>query len=184
MTAELRRGIYLAVVGLVSGFVLIGVVASGTRLLSLGGAPSPAPGAEAPVSERRIAALPEGAPKVETKADAKPEPARGPSFDVIRIEPEGDSVIAGQALPGAAVEILRNGEVFARTTADPAGNFALTPPPLPAGTSEITLRSVAPDGTRLAGVESAVVALAPDRRGKPLVAMTAPGRPTEVLSRP
>jgi nucleoid-associated protein YgaU len=188
MTAELRRGIYLAVVGLVSGFVLIGVVASGTRLLSLGGAPSPAPGVEDPASERRIAALPEAAPKsgtqAETKAEAKPEPARSPSFDVIRIEPEGDSVIAGQALPGAQVEILRNGEVFARTTADPAGNFALTPPPLPAGNSEITLRSVAPDGTKLAGVESAVVALAPDRRGKPLVAMTAPGRPTEVLSRP
>ncbi|WP_410822726.1 LysM peptidoglycan-binding domain-containing protein [Methylobacterium oryzisoli] len=182
MTAELRRGIYLAVVGSVSGFVLIGVVASGTRLLSIGG-PSPAPTAGAPASEERLAALPAPAPKAESKTD-KAEAPRGPSFDVIRIEPEGDSVIAGQALPGAEVEILRNGEVFARTTADPAGNFALTPPPLPAGSSEITLRSVAPDGTRLAGAESAVVALAPDRRGKPLVAMTAPGRPTEVLSRP
>src|SRR5262245_60831499 len=33
-----------------------------------------------------------------------------PAFDVARIEPSGDAVIAGRAAPGATVELLRNGE--------------------------------------------------------------------------
>ena len=33
-----------------------------------------------------------------------------PAFDVARIEPTGEAVIAGRAMPGATVELLRNGE--------------------------------------------------------------------------
>ena len=33
-----------------------------------------------------------------------------PTFDVARIEPTGEAVIAGRAAPGATVELLRNGE--------------------------------------------------------------------------
>src|SRR5882672_10481742 len=32
-----------------------------------------------------------------------------PAFDIARIEPTGDAVIAGRATPGATVELLRNG---------------------------------------------------------------------------
>ncbi|GJD60418.1 LysM peptidoglycan-binding domain-containing protein [Methylobacterium frigidaeris] len=186
MTTELRRGIVLAAVGLVAGFVLIGVAASGTRLFSLASpetdptttspsatlsAPAPAP-AVAP-----LAALP-----------AKPEiPAAAgvaPSFDVIRVEPDGASVVAGRSRPGAEVEMLRDGQPFARTTADAAGNFALVPPVLPPGSHEITLRSTAPDGATASSQASAVVVVAQDRRTKPLVAVTTPGQPTAVLSLP
>ncbi|ACL56626.1 LysM peptidoglycan-binding domain-containing protein [Methylobacterium nodulans] len=184
MTAELRRGILLAGVGLVSGIVLIGVVTSGTRLLSRG--PPPAPSQT--VAPKPTA--PEPAPAVPQVAALPPNPAmpaegtRAPSFDVIRVEPGGDSVVAGRAAPGTEVELLRNGEVFARTKTDASGQFVLLPPPLPPGSQEISLRSVAPDGTRMAGPESAVVAVSAERTGRPLVAVTAPGRPTAVLSQP
>ncbi|MGX7704168.1 LysM peptidoglycan-binding domain-containing protein [Methylobacterium sp. Gmos1] len=178
-TSELRRGIVLAAVGLVAGFVLIGVAASGTRLFSLDApetAPHPAPTAPAP-PVTPLAALP-------AKPEAPAAARDAPSFDVIRVEPDGASVLAGRGRPGAEVEVLRDGQPFARTKADEAGNFALVPPALPPGSHEITLRSTAPDGATAAGKASAVVVVAPDRRTKPLVAVTAPGQPTAVLSLP
>lgn len=176
-TTELRRGLVLGAVGLVAGFVLIGVAASGTRLFSLLSPDAPPP-ASTPAP---VAALP--APAVPASpAPAAPEGT--PAFDVLRVEPDGSNVVAGRTRPGAEVALMRDGRPFASATADAAGNFALVPPALPPGTSEITLQSTAPDGTRLTGRDSAVVVVAPDRRAKPLVAVTAPDRPTAVLSLP
>ncbi|KMO17157.1 LysM peptidoglycan-binding domain-containing protein [Methylobacterium platani] len=185
-TTELRRGLALAAVGLVAGFVLIGVAASGTRLFSLV-SPEPAvPGTPSQAPPAPQATAPAGAPAPLAALTGKPVEAAGaaPSFDVIRVEPDGASVVAGRSHPGAEVEVLRDGEPFARTRADAAGNFALVPPALPPGTSEITLRSTAPDGSTALGRASAVVMVAQDRRSKPLVAVTAPGQPTAVLSLP
>src|SRR5829696_635719 len=44
-----------------------------------------------------------------------------PSFDVVRVEPTGESVIAGRAPPGATVELLRNGKRHARVASDASG---------------------------------------------------------------
>ena len=69
-----------------------------------------------------------------------------PAFDIARIEPSGDAVIAGRATPGATVELLRNGEVHDRVVADQSGQFAMVPPRLPAGTYDLTLRASQKDG--------------------------------------
>ena len=66
-----------------------------------------------------------------------------PAFDVARIEPTGEAVIAGRATPGATVELLRNGEVHDRAVADQSGQFVMVPPKLPPGTYDLTLRSKA-----------------------------------------
>jgi hypothetical protein len=54
-----------------------------------------------------------------------------PVFDIARIEPTGDAVIAGSAAPGAVVELLRNGERHDQAVADQSGNFVMVPPRLP-----------------------------------------------------
>ena len=64
-----------------------------------------------------------------------------PAFDVARIEPSGEAVIAGRTTPGATVELLRNGEVHDRAVADQSGQFVMVSPKLPAGTYDLTLRS-------------------------------------------
>lgn len=184
MTTELRRGAVLAAVGLVAGFVLIGVAASGTRLFSLAApdAPPSAPTPSEAPAPTPLAALPTRPDT--SQAVPKTAASEAPAFDVIRVEPDGASVVAGRGRPGAEIEILRDGAPFARAKADEAGNFALVPPVLPPGSHEITLRSTAPDGDPVSGQASAVVVVAQDRRTKPLVVVTAPGRPTAVLSLP
>ena len=63
-----------------------------------------------------------------------------PTFDVARVEPSGDAVIAGRAAPGATVELLRNGEPHDRAVADQSGQFVMVVPRLPSGTYDLTLR--------------------------------------------
>src|ERR1700722_13971598 len=41
-----------------------------------------------------------------------PDAGGVPTFDVARIEPTGEAVIAGRAAPGAAVELLVDGKVY------------------------------------------------------------------------
>jgi hypothetical protein len=107
-----------------------------------------------------------------------------PAFDVTRIEPSGEAVIAGRAAPGATVELLRNGEVHDRVVADKSGQFVMEPPRLPAGDYELTLRSRLPDGRNAASKQSVVVALQPNLKERPVVALMTPDKPSVVLSKP
>src|SRR5215218_6490763 len=107
-----------------------------------------------------------------------------PTFDVARIEPTGEAVIAGRAAPGATVELLRNGEVHDRAVADKSGQFVLVPPKLPSGTYDLTLRSKAPDGTVATSKQRVTAALEPRSTERPVVALVTPNKPTIVLSQP
>ncbi len=107
-----------------------------------------------------------------------------PAFDVARVEPSGDAVIAGRAAPGASVELLRNGEVHGRVVADASGQFAMVPAPLPPGDSELTLRSRRPDGRLAMSRQSLVVAVDKNRKEQPVVALMTPDKPSVVLSKP
>jgi nucleoid-associated protein YgaU len=114
-----------------------------------------------------------------------PESGDGnPAFDVARIEPTGEAVIAGRATPGVAVELLRNGELHDRVIADQSGQFAMVPPLLPPGTYDLTLRAKQPDGRVTTSKQSVTVALEPNLREQPVVALMTPNKPTVVLSQP
>jgi len=62
-------------------------------------------------------------------AEASPEPEPetplppGPGFDVVRVAPDGEALIAGTAAPGARVSVLVDGAEVGEATADGAGNF-------------------------------------------------------------
>jgi nucleoid-associated protein YgaU len=114
-----------------------------------------------------------------------PENSDGvPTFDVARIEPTGEAVIAGRATPGATVELLRNGEVHDRAVADQSGQFVIVPPPLPSGTYDLTLRSRQPDGKQTTSKQNVAVALEPKATDRPVVALITPNKPTIMLSQP
>ncbi|WKA30084.1 LysM peptidoglycan-binding domain-containing protein [Bradyrhizobium roseum] len=107
-----------------------------------------------------------------------------PTFDVARIEPTGETVVAGRATPGATVELLRDGEVHDRAVADQSGQFVIVPPKLPPGTYDLTLRSKAPDGKVNTSRQRVTAALEPRSTEKPVVALVTPNKPTVVLSQP
>lgn len=90
--------------------------------------------------------------------DTKPSYATQPSFDVVRIKPTGDAVIAGRAAPGAEVTILDGGRELGKVVADDRGEWVFLPPGLlPPGTRELSLGARNPDGA--SAVSSAVVVL-------------------------
>jgi nucleoid-associated protein YgaU len=107
-----------------------------------------------------------------------------PTFDVARIEPTGEAVIAGRAAPGATVELLRNGELHDRAVADQSGQFVMVAPRLPSGTYDLTLRARQPDGKQVTSKQSVAVALEPKATERPVVALITPDKPTIVLSQP
>src|SRR5882762_3658815 len=107
-----------------------------------------------------------------------------PAFDIARIEPTGEAVIAGRAPPGATVELLRNGELHDRAVADQSGQFAMVPPRLPPGTYDLTLRSRQPDGKQATSKQSVAVALEPKPTDRPVVALMTPDTPTVMPSQP
>ncbi|MBV9982606.1 MAG: LysM peptidoglycan-binding domain-containing protein [Bradyrhizobium sp.] len=115
-----------------------------------------------------------------------PPPSRDgvPEFDIVRIEPSGEAVVAGRAAPGSTVELLRNGEPHDRAVAGQSGEFAMIPRPLPHGTYDLTLRAKQPDGKEVTSRQSVAVALEEAADEKPMVALMTPDRPTVVLSQP
>lgn len=107
-----------------------------------------------------------------------------PAFDIARIEPTGEAVVAGRATPGATVELLRNGEPHSRAVADQSGQFVMVPPRLPSGTYDLTLRSKQPNGKQATSSQTVAVALEPSPTDRPVAVLMTPGRPTVVLSQP
>lgn len=111
-------------------------------------------GNEAPVTARQEAQAPE------PHQDIVP-----PSFDIVRINPSGDAVIAGRATPKAEVVLLDNGKEIGRVTADQRGEWVYVPDePIPPGPRELTLRAINPDGS-VGEAAGPVVLLVPPRDG-------------------
>jgi hypothetical protein len=80
-------------------------------------------------------------PKKPAAASSTPaEAAVGrPAFDVVRVDPTGEAVVAGHAAPKAVVELRDGGRVIAKVVADEAGQFVILPPPLPPGSHRLEL---------------------------------------------
>ncbi len=143
----------------------IGAVLAGAGGLVIWWQMQPAPvlePAEAPTVE--AAAVPDGEPALEPAVaeapDAAPEPEPAPAaaarFDVVRVDPDGQAVIAGQAAPGQTVEILLDGAVIGTAETNSAGEFVAVVEVAPSDEPrELTLR------TAMADAPVDVVALAP-----------------------
>ncbi len=81
-----------------------------------------------------------------------------PSFDVVRVGPRGDAVIAGRAAPGAEVIVRDSGVEVARAHADRQGNFVAIPAaPLAPGGRELTLASRSAGSEEVKGDGSVVL---------------------------
>jgi hypothetical protein len=92
-------------------------------------------------------------PKADTPAAVSKSPAepvkpktepQAPSFDVVRINPKGDTVMAGRAEPGEIVIIMDADKEIDRVTADQRGEWVFIPEkPLPPGSRRLSLETLA-----------------------------------------
>jgi nucleoid-associated protein YgaU len=114
----------------------------------------------------RSAAVP--APGTPPHAETAPAAAPGaPSFDVVRVNPQGEAVIAGRAAPGAEVRVLDGDREIGRVTADRNGEWVVVPKePLPPGSHQLTLSARDKDGGTSKS-EGVVAMLVPERKAAP-----------------
>ncbi len=113
-----------------------------------------------------------------------PEPIR-PSFDIVRIDPTGEAVLAGRAAPGAHVLLLADGHEMADARTTGTGEWTmLIETPLSPGELTLTLQSIGPDDQTVNSLQSVVVVV-PDRPdADPLVVLDGPAFGSRVLQGP
>lgn len=119
---------------------------------------SVAPEAEpviAPVEEITVEEAPSDTAAVPAPTD---EASRAPSFDIVRVEPSGSTVIAGQGAPGSVVDIILDGDVVAQATVDEAGRFATLQQLDPSETPQSLSLSTGDGETRLNSEEEILLA--------------------------
>lgn len=134
---------------------------------------APAPAAQAPAGQ----AAGQGGPAVvqvkpraaaaEGTAPAAPAAtgsAERPSFDIVRVEKSGETVIAGRAAPDSEVTVTtQDGTALGSARADSAGTWAMvTEKPLPPGSHEIGIEAQDPQGGSQLSDE-VVVVVVPER---------------------
>jgi LysM domain len=117
-----------------------------------------------------------------------------PSFDVVRINPQGDTVMAGHAASGSQVTIADGGKEVGHVQADQHGDWVFVPStPLTPGARELTLSERTPDGSEAKGDRSVLLVVpevatagaAPSRNATPpLAVLTGPNGAPLVLTGP
>lgn len=138
-----------------------------------------APLAEVPAETSEMASA--GSPDAAATGDS----VESPSFDLLRVEPDGSTVIAGKAEPGTKLDILSDGTVVASTSVGASGDFAaVLDTPLAAGDHLLTLRNVSEDGAVRQSEEVATVSV-PNAAGGELLAMVSkPGEASRIMAQP
>lgn len=113
-------------------------------------------------------------------AKAAPAPPMAPSFDIVRVSPSGEAVVAGRAEPGATVALTSNGTEIGRVQADQTGQFVVLPAkPLPSGGQALELSARTDQGAK---VEAAapVLVIVPERPAPPTSVPSVGKSPTVV----
>jgi len=101
-------------------------------------------------------------PAAENGQPAQTPPAF-PTFDVVRVAPDGKAVIAGRAEPGSNVTVKDGDAVIGTTNADQRGEWVLLPEkPLEPGTRHLSLQARRSDG-KVVDSEGFVIVVIPPR---------------------
>ena len=104
----------------------------------------------------------QGQPASPSETEAAGNVAVPPSFDVVRVNPSGDAVIAGRAQPGSDVTILDGDKVLGSVEADNRGEWVFLPDAaLGPGEHNFTLESTDKGATKQES-ETSVVVIVPE----------------------
>lgn len=127
------------------------------------------------------------APEVTTQLDtAAVTTDNVPSFDVMRVEPSGDAVVAGRAEAGSIVALISNGDVVGKGIANNSGEFAIVlERPLKPGDHDVSLEATNQETQEKSGSQQHIAVSVPkDESGEVLVVLNEPDAPSKVLQLP
>lgn len=139
--------------------------------------------------DKSTATQPVEAAKVEAEpaeTEQQPSDPKLPAFDILRLEPDGSLVVAGQSQPDLKVELLDSaGRSIGSDMARSGGDFLIVPDrELPPGDHVLRLVITSKDGRRLSSAETGVLRV-PEPGKKDLLAMvTRENAPSRILSKP
>ena len=137
------------------------------------------------IEEQQPAPQPLLSPEVEIKQEAEAPQAALPEFHVLRVEPDGSVVIAGNAPPDTDVEILSQTEVIAKAKAGPSGDFAIVlDNPLKPGTYEMLIRATDKEGETYDSADVGVINIPENAEEGATVLVAKAGEATRVLQKP
>ncbi len=137
----------------------------------------PAPASVAPSST----VAPSATAPAEQAAEATTAPA--PSFDIVRVEPDGAAVVAGRAAPNATVRLQNGTEQLAEVKTDASGAFALDLT-LPVGQHRLALNDTGRASDAASGETAIVNVPEKGRESELLVMLQRPGEASEILVKP
>jgi nucleoid-associated protein YgaU len=137
-------------------------------------------------AEAALTGSPEPASEPSVAASPAENANKLPTFDVLRVEPDGSTVIAGSAVPNSKLEILDGDRVVTTTDVGPTGDFvAVLDNPLSAGDHQLVLRATGKDGKASTSEEIATVSVPKDGKNSELLAMVSkPGTASRVITAP
>lgn len=108
-----------------------------------------------------------------------------PAFDLLRVEPDGSTVIAGRGQPNTRLEIKNGETVVATADIGPTGDFAAVfDQPLAAGDYQLTLNVKDDKGASKTSEEVATVSVPKDAGGELLAMVSKPGEASRLITVP
>lgn len=141
-----------------------------------------------PEASEPAAATPDAADEGSEKADgADLKAARDSlSFDVVGVEPTGETVVAGRSEAGAIIALTANGEVIGKGIANDKGEWTIIlDKPLQPGDYDVGLQVMDAAGNKThESTERLAVSVPEDGKSKPLVVLNKPEAPSDILQMP
>lgn len=138
--------IIVSILGVIGVLIALNLIDTGEDTSAPQSEPAPVASGEPPKTSQDTASKTAVRPSPAAEP-ATPEPPKPdlPKFDVVRVEPNGDAVIAGRAEPGFPVDVMDGENVMGRVQADGRGEWVFIPDaPLAPGTHELSLTMLAP----------------------------------------
>jgi len=139
-------------------------------------------GSTAPAGQGGSASQPSPPAAASREAAAAPAPPpaspaeQGPTFDIVRIGPDGSIVAAGRGKPGSSILLMAAGRELGRAPADGNGEWVLALPEiaLPPGTHTLMLRQLEAGRLPIDSDRTVVIVMPERRQGGPAIAMAPP----------
>jgi nucleoid-associated protein YgaU len=179
-------GLVAAYIGLVPGRQ---IVDQPSAVMSGSAQTQPTPAAKN--SEPQIQSLTTEPETSAALGQAAPAPAPtvanngAPTFDVLRVDPSGTIVIAGNAAKNATVDLLSRSNVIGTAKSTENGDFVIAlDEPLKPGDYQLVLRSTGQDGTAMTSLETAIVSIPETKSGQVLALVEQSGQPSRMITKP